>query len=424
MARRVLTAAVAALLLTVVPAAGQFRRGILGESSEIRLTPIVPPVTLLPAGSVELQVRNSSTAPARIVERIRELLARQLTDNDTRLSVVDGGGDLVVVATLTEWAESRRSSTKYVSEQRQIGTRQVTDKNGKVKHEPIYEYGHNEPSVVISGSAGVRLEARRRAGGAPLADETVRHGVQEEHLVRDGPPSRDAIEDQLIDNAVRKAAGRVSPGREPVRVLLARSDDVDRLNALAQGRRWREWLDALTALKPHRDPKKDSYRLHNIAVANEAIAYEAVEVEEQAARLREASRYVMQAGQQNPDEKYIAESQARIHTAGQNYTQLAALYEEARLTSVTPPSSSRAASPGTRAGAPAAPPAAAAQAGAAMTNKDVIDLRAAGLDDDNLIASIKDAKAVNFDLSPAGLKGLLGAKVSNRVITAMRARVQ
>ena len=59
-----------------------------------------------------------------------------------------------------------------------------------------------------------------------------------------------------------------------------------------------------------------------------------------------------------------------------------------------------------------------------MTNKDVIDLRTAGLDDDNLIAAITDAKAVNFDLSPAGLKTLLTGKISNRVITAMRSRTK
>jgi hypothetical protein len=57
-----------------------------------------------------------------------------------------------------------------------------------------------------------------------------------------------------------------------------------------------------------------------------------------------------------------------------------------------------------------------------MTNQDVVDLRAAGLDDDNLIAAIKEAKGVKFDLSPAGLRSLLAGKVSNRVISAMRAR--
>jgi hypothetical protein len=58
----------------------------------------------------------------------------------------------------------------------------------------------------------------------------------------------------------------------------------------------------------------------------------------------------------------------------------------------------------------------------ALTNKDVIDLRIAGLDDDNLIAAITDARAVSFDLSPAGLKALLAGKISNRVIAAMRGR--
>jgi hypothetical protein len=363
-----------------------------------------------------VQVRNSSTAPARVVDRVRDLLGQQLADNDTRLSVADGSGDFIVVATLTDWNESRRSSTKYVSERRQIGTRQVTDSKGRVRHEPIYEYGRNKPSVVISANAGVRVEVRRRAGGPPLADETARHSISEEHLVEEGPPSRDEVEDELLDNAIRKAAGRISPGREPVRVLLARSDEVDRLNGLAERRQWFDWLNALEALKPHRDRKRDSYRLHNIAVANEAIAYDATALEEQAARLALASKFVMQAGEQNPDERYIAESQARIHTASTNYAQLADLYAQAQAIPPTPATSSRLPAAGTRAATPSA--------GGVLTNQDVIDLRAAGLDDDNLIAAIDTAASVRFDLSPAGLRALLAAKVSNQVIAAMRARGQ
>src|SRR5688572_125874 len=86
------------VLACVVPAAGQFRRGLFSESTEIMLSPIVPPATLLPPGSVELQVRNTSPAPARVVERVRELLGRQLTDNDSRLSVVEKAGDCTIVA--------------------------------------------------------------------------------------------------------------------------------------------------------------------------------------------------------------------------------------------------------------------------------------------------------------------------------------
>ena len=120
-------------------------------------------------------------------------------------------------------------------------------KDGKKKTEPVYEYGRNRPSVKISATAGLRLEVRA-AGGKAMADETARHTIQEEYLLDAGPPSRDEIEDQLIDRIVQKGAGRVSPGRQPVRVLLARSDEVDGLNSLAQNRRWDEWLKALKSV--------------------------------------------------------------------------------------------------------------------------------------------------------------------------------
>ena len=59
-----------------------------------------------------------------------------------------------------------------------------------------------------------------------------------------------------------------------------------------------------------------------------------------------------------------------------------------------------------------------------MTNAEVIDLRKAGLDDENLVAAIKEAPSAQFDLSPAALKALLAAKISNQVIAAMRTRMR
>ncbi len=135
-----------------------------------------------------------------------------------------------------------------------------------------------------------------------------------------------------------------------------------------------------------------------------------------------ASSLVGKASTQNPGEKYINESAARISANGMAYERLAALYSEAKM---APPPAGRTSSVPASQPAPAAPaPAPAAASGAPMSNQDVIDLRAAGLDDDNLLAAIKEAKAVAFDLSPTGLKALLGGKVSNRVITAMRARAK
>jgi hypothetical protein len=407
------------LLVTslAAPAQAQFRRG-LGDAREVTLFPIDPPAMLLPSNaSIEVVVRNASSAPARIADRVKELLARQLTDNDPRLQVAEQKGDLVLTATLTEFTESRRNSTKYVSETRQVGTREVTDKNGKKRSEPIYEYGRNRPSVVINANASVRVEVRRRQGGTALADETARHSVSEEHIADQNPPSRDAIEDQLIDNVIRKAAGRVSPGRQPVNVLLARSDEVDRFNDLARNRRWQEWESALLTVKPHRDRKRDAYRLHNLAVAQECLAYEAAEVEDALNHLGRAREIIAQSSAQHPDEKYITESATRITRSEQAYRQVAALQQQmnTRAADDAParaePRPSRPATtvPG-RTGSDS------------ISNADIIELRAAGLDDDNLIATIKSAKGTTFDLSPAGLRALLQAKVSNRVIAAMRER--
>ena len=76
---------------------------------------------------------------------------------------------------------------------------------------------------------------------------------------------------------------------------------------------------------------------------------------------------------------------------------------------------------GVRTPSAAAPRSALASKGS-LENSHVIDLLKSGLDEENLLATIKDAKAVSFDLSPDGLKQLLSNKVPNRIIAAMRAK--
>ena len=45
------------------------------------------------------------------------------------------------------------------------------------------------------------------------------------------------VEDRLVEDVARRAASLISPVRKSLRVLLARSDDVQTLNALAEQRR-------------------------------------------------------------------------------------------------------------------------------------------------------------------------------------------
>ncbi len=377
------------------------------------LFPAIPPALLLPAGKFQVEVKNQSTGPARLLSRLDDSITTQIAENDSRLQVAEGKPEIQVVATLTEWTLARRRGTRYVSETRQIGTKQVTDSKGNKKTEPIYEYGRNKPTVIDEGAAAVRLEVRR--GTQVLADETARFTYRDDRLVEEGPRSTTEVEDTMLDRTAQRAAGLVTPAREPVRVLLARSDEVDQLNDLARGRKWNEWRAALQETRPHRDPKRDAYRLHNIGVAHEALAYEATTDDETQQLMTAAASFVQQAIAARKDEKYFTEAFTRISSNGLGYTRLRTMRASLGLRQSAP-------TPAPPAPTASARPAAAPPGGAPMTNADVIDLRKAGLDDDNLIAAIRDAGAVTFDLSPAGLKALLTAKVSNRVITAMRER--
>jgi hypothetical protein len=401
-------------------AAAQFRRGILAESTEINLFPAIPPAVLLPAGSFQVDVKNQSTGPSRLLSRLDEAITRQMSENDSRLEIAEGKPQIAVVATLTEWTLNRRRGTRWVSEKRQVGTKQVTDSKGNRKTEPIYEYGRNKPTVIDDGAAAIRVEVRR--GSQVLADETARVTHHEDRLAEEAPSSTTEVEETMLDRTAQKAAGLVTPAREPVKVLLARSDEVDRLNELARSRKWNEWRAALQETRPHRDPKRDAYRLHNIGVAHEALAYEATADEDAQRLLTEAGGFVQQAIAGKKDEKYFTEAFSRISSSSLSYTRLRTMRTSMGLRLSTakpePPPPAKTQPPPETSGITRK----ASATSAAMTNADVIDLRKAGLDDDNLIAAIKDASATKFDLTPAGLKTLLSAKVTNRVITAMRER--
>jgi hypothetical protein len=395
----------------------QFRRGIMSETAEISLFPAIPPTRLLPAGTFQVQVKNQSTGPSRLLTRLDEAITTQLSENDARLREAEAKAEMQITATLTEWTLTRRRGTRYVSERRQVGSKLVTDSKGNTRSEPVYEYGRDKPTTIDDGAASVRLEVRR--GTQVLADETTRFTYHEDRLVEEGPPSSSEVEDTMLDRTAQRAAGLVTPARERVRVLLARSDDVDKLNDLARTRKWNEWRAALQETRPHRDPKRDAYRLHNIAVANEALSYETTSDEDGLRLMLEASTLMQQAIAAKKDEKYFDEAFARISKNSLAMTRLKTMRASLGLrqsTSAAPPSP--AAAPAEKVKLATKSPVATGP----MTNADVIDLRKAGLDDDNLIAAIKEAGATKFDLTPAGLKTLLSAKVTNRVITVMRER--
>jgi hypothetical protein len=234
------------------------------------------------------------------------------------------------------------------------------------------------------------------------------------------------VEQQLIKDAVLQVVQRLAPTKEPVKVQMGRPNDaIDNLNKLGQAGLWSRMLEQLEKMPPLKDRDKEAYRQYNIGVAHEAIGYESADVGVALKYLEQAQAKYGQAIEMKPDEKYFREPQTRIATAITSYSTLErqiASYDRvrakpaaaARATTAAP---TRGSAPARNAGAK--PPAAAK---GSFGNAEVIDLLKSGLDEENMLAAIKDAKTVSFDLSPDGLKQLLSNKVPNRIISAMRAK--
>jgi hypothetical protein len=193
-------------------------------------------------------------------------------------------------------------------------------------------------------------------------------------------------------------ASRMVNTTEEVPVMLARGPGLDDANRLMEQKLWTRALEQLETMKPFDRPEDDAYRLYELGVVNEALAYQAEDIPKARKYLEEAAIDYGKAIDAKQAEKYFLEPQTRIDTALAHYKVL-----------------------GDRAiAASAAASAAPAAASDAMTNDDVIAMVAAKLDEANILDTIQHAGAVKFDVSPRGQIDLAKAGVNGRIITAMK----
>jgi hypothetical protein len=237
---------------------------------------------------------------------------------------------------------------------------------------------------------------------------------------------------------------------------------MDEANNLAEKGLWERYLETLETMMPLPKPTDDAYRLYDIGVAYEALAYQSEDKSATEKFLEKAAINYGKAIDANPGEKQFAEPQTRIETAVAHYKKLqgggtlsakadpapasapaAAAPASAKSstagkasTAATPKSTASAsAKPATTASASSAAPAAASKAPApaakpaanaapALTNAQVIKMAKAGVDEENIIATIHDATSVQFDLSPDGLVDLASNGVKGKIVAAMRERAK
>jgi hypothetical protein len=158
-------------------------------------------------------------------------------------------------------------------------------------------------------------------------------------------------------------------------------------------------------------------------VAYEALAYQAEDPKAAMKFLDEAAINYGKAIDAKKGEHYFLEPQRRIEEAIAHYKQLADEKEAAaKAAEPPPPPPPSTAVAGNGKPGVAGPGAKTAATVKALTNAQVIAMVKSGMDDDTVVQAIRAAKAVSFDLTPAGLQALSGGGVSPQVVAAMKTR--
>jgi tetratricopeptide (TPR) repeat protein len=411
----------------------------------------LPSAIKLSASSFAVKTTAHDKNQADVAQSLSDVLETEIMKNDHKLRVDKNSPDFVVTCTITHY--------------------EIPAPQSFVRNEVVVQKGHNleEPKKFykMTGALDVAYQAHDRAGkvldSANFNAKYAREFEEGTNQATDksltskmvdpfkraagkktddsgAPPTPIELRHDLIQQVVTDIATRLVSTEQAVDVYLARGK-LDSANKLAESGLWSRYLENLETMTPFPNPHDDAYRLYDIGAAYEALGYQ---TEDRAAAkkfLEQASIYYGKAIDGKPDEKFFLEPQTRIETAVAYYKKLeerrndnvvaasseptaAKPVKTAKATDATPAPSGTAKKPS--AAKPPLTNAAAKQketpAGPALTNQKVVEMVKSGVDEDNVIVTIRQAAAVDFDISPDGQIQLAKNGVKGKIVAAMRER--
>ena len=349
---------------------------------------------------------------------LKSTLESVLIRNDSRLRSEEGRADTTISCRITSYAQP----------QPQMTSQAVLGGKGGMQ---------NQPMERVTGVLTVTFQAKDRNGRSLAADNVTAKFDQEysasgaqlgivhsvthtvTHLTKGGtdddtPPTAVELHNRLIQDAAQQIASHLVNTTEQVDVYLAKGGQLDQADKLMEAKLWSRALEQLETMKPFDEKEQDAYRLYDLGVVNEAMAYQAEDLQKARKYLQEASIDYGKAIDGKPTEKYFLQPQTRIDTALAHYKVLG----EQKVTQAAETTAAPMAKTST-----AAPSAKSAPVNA-MTNDQVISMVAAHMDQGNIVDTIQHAAAVNFDLSVQGQVELSKNGVSGPIITAMKTRAR
>jgi hypothetical protein len=278
-----------------------------------------------------------------------------------------------------------------VAFQAHAGGQTLAANNVTAKYDEEFDSNGNDAS---HGVMGTMKSAWHRVTGSASSEDL-------------NPPTEPELRAKLLTQAVKQVAQHLVTTNETVEVLLAKGKKLEEGNKQAEAGLWQRALETYETAPQMTKPTDDAYRLYDIGVAYEALAYSAEDEKSAMKFLDEAAINYGKAIDDKPAEKYFLEPQKRIETAIAHYREL----EEQRRPHVA----------AAEAVSVSKPAATAAQV-KGLTNAQVVAMVKSGMEDDTIVQAVKAAKSATFDLSTGAQQELASNGVSAPVIAAMKAR--
>jgi hypothetical protein len=451
--RRIAGAAVVAVAsMTLTVQAQNFG----AAKTKVTLQRKLPALIHVPESSIRVKASMHGDT-TNLAQDLQSQLETELLKDDAKLREDDTNPETTVTCEITNVGAPKRIVTQVPN--------MMAGKTGP----------KTVPNVRVTASLTVSFQAKTRDGHMLGSDNVevnydqefdasgnnVSHGVMgglsnSWHKLK-GSSGNDSSEDKaptdaelrtlLLDSAVHRIASNIVNTNESIDVFLAKDKGaIDEGDKSAEAGLWERALETYETAQPLSKKEDDAYRLYDIGVANEALGYAAEDPKAAMKFLDEAAINYGKAIDAKPSEKYFLDPQKRIQTALAHYRKL----EEAKnapppppaapppaptpaptVVATAPPATNPPAStppkstpsarhtPATTAKGPTHP---SSSGSTALTDTQVISMVKSGIADDSVEQMVKNAKAVDFDLSSAGQRKLTAAGVSPSVLSAMKVR--
>ena len=320
-------AGMAALLLVLAPTYSH-AQGFGSTKKKIVLHRKLPASVHLSGDSFTITVTSHGIQEDIGID-LKSMLATELMKNDARLREEDKGGDTQILCTITQYSQPKPSTSS----------------------ESTYEVGSkkpvNETITRYTGLLTVAYQAKDRHSGRTLDSQNVTAKFDDEFNQNgstkggvtsafsntfkrlkngkseaDTPPTDAELRNKLLKDVVSQISSRLVNTDETIEVLLARGK-LDEADKEAEAGLWSRYLEAMETMTPFPNKEDDAYRLYNIGVAYEALAYASEDPKAAKKDLQDAAINYGKAIDDKPAEKYFLTPQARIETAIAHYNKLA-----------------------------------------------------------------------------------------------------